>query len=447
MSIDSLRSTVVSAASRLLAPGGDHKFVALFLCSRVTSAGLSALLAITAFAYAGAAKVGLYSAIAAGFAVAGGMAGGWLAQGILRFHQLSDVPTATLLAWVPRRSLMLCLLLVLAGGIIGGLLAGTTLGTVAWTALLALLVSCSFAFITIQQARAMARHQGILVVVNELSRACSLTAPPLIAVTAWTQQSVPFAMRCLCVALALHALALVCGKLLWPTTSEKQARQSAGPYPRWPTQATFLKYSAPLGLWIGLAAIYQNSDRIVLSWLASDPVAGEYALIYDISNRGLMLPVTALSGAASASVLRMFNLGDSQSARRVNRILVRTQAALIIACGLIVLLGCFVASSQLEWFEGEHTTVAVATFLAGGVWTIADTIQRERLGQGNTLPMVKWLGVVAITGLVANTAFVPLLGIVGAALVTLFSAIAYATCVIVYTPRVFPSGVDDGDVS
>lgn len=405
----------------ILTPGGESRYVALFVTSRFLSAGSSAVLGIASFAVAGAANVGTFAAVAAVFAFAGGMGGGWLAQSVLRYGQLSAAGNLSLLRWSFGRGTIFATLSLIAGAIVVALRPSPSVAHQFTTAALTLTCSGSFALLSIQQAKSMAQHHGVRVIVNELGRATSITAPPLLVSTIWTEVTTPYVWRCLVVSLVIHGATLIVGAFLY----WRRGKTHNDDLP-WPASRTIANYGIPLGLWIGLAAIYQNSDRVILAWMTTDQVAGEYSLVYDISSRGLLLPITALSGAASASVLRMFNRGQEGKATRANRALVKTQASLIGIALAPVIGGALLATRTLAWFTVEHVWVTGLTYLAAGVWTLADTVQRERLGTGNTTPLVKWLAIVALGGIVVNIAVIPQFGMVGAAVVTLASSTAYA---------------------
>lgn len=418
----------ISRAVSFFAPGGHEGYVSVFLASRILSASTSAILAIVAFAVAGPARVGEFAALAAICAFAGAMGGGWLSQAILRFHQMSDVSTPTLFRLVPTRGFFFSAAILSSAGLIT---AGLTMADdhVNFSvAILTTVFSSGFALLSIQQGTAMAQHHGGRVVVNELGRASSLTLPPLLATTTWQGSTDSFGARCLIIGLTLHALALLGGYLLGARRSlsltNTRGRASL------PDPLTIFKYGSPLAVWIGLAAVYQTSDRVLLAWLASDQAAGEYTIIYDIASRGLLLPVTALSGAASSAILRSYNRGEHQSATLVNRTIVRVQCILILATSLFVIGGAAIATQILEWFNVEHAAVAIVTFFAAGIWTLSDTIQRERLGARDTGPLVKWIAYVALGGVVANIIFIPFFGMIAAAVVTFFSSSTYAMLVL-----------------
>lgn len=409
----------------VLTPAGESSYVATFVVSRFLSAGVSAIGSIASFAVAGASNVGGYAALAAIFAFSGGMAGGWLSQAILRFGHLSQVSTLRLLWGAAHRGRQFTIASLALAGIMVLLRPTMDLSHQATTAGLVLVTSATFALLAIQQGRAMAQHHGLRVLINEFGRAASLTTPPLVVSLAWADSDMPYVWRCLLASLTIQLLTLAFGSLsaLFHAGAEKDDVALFD-------SDAVVRYGVPLGLWIGLAAVYQNSDRVLLAWIASDKLAGEYSLVYDISSRGLLLPITALSGAASASVLRMFNRGDTQGATDANRSLVKTQLFLIIAMLPLVVFGAFIASKMLPWFGVHHIAVTSMTYLAAGVWTLADTIQRERLGAGHTLPLVRWLAAVAAAGVLANIVVIPMFGLVGASAVTLASSAAYAGLVV-----------------
>lgn len=412
-------------AARHLFPAGDSRYGLIFLTSRILAAGLSAVVSILAFIVAGAARVGTYASVIAIVAFAGGMAGSWISQTVLRYPGFSSWSTVRFIRHSTWRGVVFSIGAILLGAVICAFLPAAAAPGRAFTFLLVAVMSASFAALTVDQAKAMADNRGFAVMWTELGRSMSLVLPPLLVVLWWPGDTSDFLLRCLALGTVVQLVASLASRAI----RARNRHRSAGPDSNVPTGRSTFAYGAPLGVWIGMSAIYQNADRVMLALLVSASAAGQYSLVYDISSRGLLLPVTALSGAATAAVLKLFNSGDADSATAMNRRLARTQVALMVAMGVVVLVGAFVATHYVAWFDLGYAATAVVVYAGAAIWTLADTVQREQLGTGKSLPLLKWLSIVALANIVINFAAIPLLGALGAGLATLVCATAYVVVV------------------
>lgn len=419
-----LRSLRGRAARRLF-PSGDSRYGLIFLVSRILSAGLSAVVSILAFTVAGAARVGTYASVIAVVAFAGGMAGSWISQTVLRYSGFSSWSTIRFIRYSTWRGVLYSIGAVMLGALISALLPAAAAPGRMFTFLLVAVMSASFAALTVDQAKAMAENRGFAVMWTELGRSMSLVLPPLLVVLWWPADASDFLLRCVALGILIQVVASLASRAI----RARNRHTSAGSDSNVPTRRSTFAYGAPLGVWIGMSAVYQNADRVMLSLLVSASAAGQYSLVYDISSRGLLLPVTALSGAATAAVLKLFSSGDSESAVAMNRRLARTQVVLMVVMGGVVLLGAVVATHYVAWFDLGYAATAVVVYAGAAIWTLADTVQREQLGTGKSLPLLKWLTVVALANVVLNFAAIPLLGAFGAGLVTLVCAVAYVVAV------------------
>lgn len=410
--------TIVS----VLAPTGNSRYASMFLASRLLAAGSSAGFAITSFSLAGSSNVGAFAAVAAACAFSGGMAGGWLAQSVLRFHELGDASVIRLLLWCSWRGWAFSLAVLSFGSCVAASVPSASRAGWPGSLLLAMGFATVLALRSVLAGRAMAQSNGYRVLVLEFGQAASVTAPPIVGLLV---PAFPFIWVCMMTGILLNLGAIIlAGSGRRKSTGSKKAAVDG-----WPDPGVIENYGLPLGLWIGLSSVYQNADRIMLAWLVSEEAAGEYSVLYDVTGRGLLLPVTALSGAASSAVLRLFSSGFTDRASRANRSLVRVQLILVGGLLLPVIAGASVAVEQLPWFGVHHAVSAVLVYLAAGTWACGDTLQRERMGTGATLPLVTWLAIFAGGGVVLNFAAIPLFGIVGAAAVTFLSAAGYTAVV------------------
>lgn len=185
-----------------------------------------------------------------------------------------------------------------------------------------------------------------------------------------------------------------------------------------------LAYGLPLSATLALSFVISASDRFVIAMYLGEEAAGLYAASYDFVNQILTMLMMVVGLAFGPLVIRAFEEHGLSALQEVVQQNVRL--LLIVAIPVtttFVVAGHELGATFLGPKFGDTTQVlvplaAVSTFLAGFRtyhFDHAFRLGRWTMGQF-------WLSVpVAVVNLMLNVAFVPLMGIAGAALSTLIS--------------------------
>lgn len=391
---------------------------------KVLGAGGAALSAVLSFAVAGAEAFGVFAAIVATCAIAGGAASGWVGQSIIRFGggaktgwwRLLLFSRQGLASLVGGSAFAACVSVFVALAVDEAsafeVVAVGCMGVVATIALAAIGLE-----IAKRQAALQPGAAGVL----EVSRAIGLTLPP--AVVARVASDLAGTILALAVLVCFVAMALAVTIRYSRGSGRAQGEFDAEVVRR------YWAYGFPLALWMLLAGLYQFSDRVMLTRLASPTAAGEYALIYDVLNRGLVFPLVAVGTATNPLVFRRYESARVTAARRLNRLTVRVQVLLGLALAVPGGIGLFYISPRVAWWGSDDTIVAVLVYGAGVLWAVAAAIQRTEMGKGLTKPLLWRLVGTAGLNVALNGWLIPPLGGVGAAIATLSSAVVYVAAV------------------
>lgn len=378
----------------------------------VAAVGLGSSLA--AFHFAGSSAYGSFVASMAICSLGSAGAGGWVGQGMLRYQEMSRVPLLRVLGRSPRRW-SLFVAPVFVSGLAGAVPIWAASEVTVLAAMLALTVTLLLALQSIQVSRSMVARRAGLAGLAEGSRVLALSGSVVIEPWARSVGLGP-----------LIGPLLLCSVLLLATnislTIRLPARDQRGGSTR---AAQLVIYGGPLALWIVLGGLYQNLDRVLLERMASASEAGHYALIYDVANRGLLLPLTALAASLHVRVLGQYDGSDPARGRTTNARIMALQRRVSVAAVPIGLLTVTILVHTIPSFTPELGATAILVFAAGLVWADAVNVQREIQGSGRTGSLLVVLGWSVLVNLCLTVALIPWFRGVGAAIATLVSAVLY----------------------
>jgi O-antigen/teichoic acid export membrane protein len=400
-------------------------YASTFLIVRILGAGLGAAFAWVSFNQAGAEAFGLFSAIGTTVVIAGGTSGGWIGQSILRFGPqghggwwrllLETRRGLAILASGSASSAAIASAVVLAG-------PSVVLTDLVLTAGLASIAVVVTALISIEIPRREAMFQPGAAGVVDLARVTALTLPPALASQFSSGSDVAIYSLAL-----MSAIILLGYGLVLVTHDSEPVEESPARYDE--LRSRFWSYGWPLAMWVLLSGLYQFSDRLLLTWLASPEDAGRYSLLYDILNRGMVLPLMVIATATNPLVFNSYQQGDSARAARLNRLSTLAQAVAAALIAVPVVIGSIIAETRVEWFTSSELATALLVYLAGALWALASTTQRIQMGTGVSLPLLQRLAAFALLNAVLNLVLIPPLGMLGAAVATAFAAFGYLIAV------------------
>jgi O-antigen/teichoic acid export membrane protein len=418
-----------SLLTRLSALVRTSRFEAAYVNLKVVALiGLGS--SIAGFHFAGPSAYGSFVAAIAICSFGGSGAGGWVGQGLLRYQSLARVSLLRLLARSPRRW-GLFVLPVLASGLAGAIPVWIPSGRLPVVVGLTLLITSLFAIQSIQVSRSMVARRAGLAGFGEGARTLAVSGS--VAIEPW---AVSYGAPSLVGPLTLCCLVLLLSTLI--LTRRLPSHDLGG------TQHAerLVSYGTPLALWIVLGGLYQNLDRVLLERMVSASEAGTYALIYDVANRGLLLPLTALGASLHVRVLGHFDGNDPDTGRTANARIVALQRRVSLAAlpmaAAVAAMGVYVFPA----FSPSRALTAVLAFTAGLVWADAVSVQREVQGSGKTSSLLKFLTLAVFVNICMTVALIPFFAGVGAATATLVSALLYDWLVNRRVKTISPAGPD-----
>lgn len=227
------------------------------------------------------------------------------------------------------------------------------------------------------------------------------------------------------IALTLFAIGLhPIGRLLSGNITLK-GHEASTPYqrnttPRPPTVADILKESWPFGLAGIFHLIYFQSDIILLKYLAGDDQAGQYNVAFVLMTAAYIFPAVVYQKYLLPKIHRLANR-DLPALRR----LYQRGNTLMALTGAVATL-CIIALAPLAipLLFGTAYTQATGPLLilafAAPIRFVATSVGAMLVTQDNMRRKVTYMGAVAIINLILNLTLIPIYGMTGAAISTVF---------------------------
>jgi O-antigen/teichoic acid export membrane protein len=405
--------------SRLRGHLAANQFEASFVIIKLVVAALALVSSVAGIRIAGSHSFGVYAATIAICSLGGLSAGGWIGQGLLRFQVFATLPIRQLLTGSWHRQLIFVVPVAVAGFI--AVVPLSAQGTpVPIAASLTIVVSGMFALLSVAISRSMVARRAGAVGILEGGRAIAMGGA-VATEPAALSAGLPPLVGPLLVCSVVLAIAMAAAH------SSPVREASAGDVDG---LRRMTLYAAPLALWLLLGGLYQNLDRVLLERLVTAAEAGEYAFIYDVANRGVLLPVTAVATSLHVRVLGQYDRDGRVSGRRINRKIVQVQRAVSVGLMVLALPVLWAGTRVFGAFEASHAVIAGLVFAAGIVWADAINVQREVQGAGHSAPLLRALVLAVVANVGLTLAAIPIAGAVGAAAATLASAVVYDSLVI-----------------
>lgn len=190
------------------------------------------------------------------------------------------------------------------------------------------------------------------------------------------------------------------------------------------------RYGWPISAWLGVAALLQFSDRIVIEALASTSDTGVYSSLYDVLNRGTGLLVMPITMALHPRYMKSINETDTSGADRMLRFAMVAQISIaVLASGALA----FVARDLTKLIVGmpvPNSLTLLLSLTAGGfLWHFAQLAHKPLEAGGRTGTMLTTIGVCFTVNAGANVLLIPVYGYQAAAWTTLGSSGLYLTLV------------------
>jgi O-antigen/teichoic acid export membrane protein len=204
--------------------------------------------------------------------------------------------------------------------------------------------------------------------------------------------------------------------------------------------AQICRYAIPVSITFTLAVVISSSDRFLIAWFKGEDAAGLYSVAVDLTNRSLFLLMNVVNMAMYPLAVRAFEDRGREAAQEQ----MRHNASLLMAVGIpcVVAMGLLAGSiahsilgeSFRATASGIIPLVALGAFLAGFKafhWDAAFQFAHA------TIHQVWIVLIVAVINIGLNLAFVPRLGINGAAMASVLAYIVSISMTAIIGRRYF----------
>ena len=190
------------------------------------------------------------------------------------------------------------------------------------------------------------------------------------------------------------------------------------------------RYGVPLSVTLALTFVVSVSDRFIIAKYLGDDVAGVYAASYDFVNQILSMLMMVIGLAFGPVLVRIFEEKGASAVRDVVEqngrllLLVAMQVTVVFAVAGLELADIFLGPGFGDSTRAIIPLIALSAFLAGLRMYHYD--QAFRLGRSTMIQLVVTIPVVVIN-VVVNMAFVPVVGMEGAAIA---AVVAYGIAIV-----------------
>jgi O-antigen/teichoic acid export membrane protein len=208
----------------------------------------------------------------------------------------------------------------------------------------------------------------------------------------------------------------------------------------------YWSFGWPIGIWLGLSAMFVYTDRLLISIIIGPEEAGVYAAVADMIVRGIAMLGFPLTMVSHPRIMRAFNSGDGMAALRINR---RYTAYVLVSGLMITAAGSLLGPMVLKYVLGTiPANVFVIPLLVAGasIWQLALMTHKPLEMLNRTKIMIAFLAAATAVSTVASVTLMPLFGVVVPAAAFCFGAVLYATATVVLgkhlKPQILRANVD-----
>ena len=186
----------------------------------------------------------------------------------------------------------------------------------------------------------------------------------------------------------------------------------------------YFVYGAPLVVHTVAVWVISLSDRYFLTFWESTEQVASYILGYQLSSSVITVPLTLIMLVVYPKALRINKESGEQAALSfVDKIL----GYYLRYIGVIALLGCMIVIPFRAYFYPEYylgAEVMVIIVVSQVIFGVSPFLNKEYELNGRTLVITKGVGLGAVINVGLNLLLIPVFGLLGAAIATLFASIA-----------------------
>jgi O-antigen/teichoic acid export membrane protein len=352
-----------------------------------------------------------------------GASSGWLAQGVLRFHPVTnaaDAHEATFDRAVRGGTIATVLV---TSVVLAMVLAGLHYPLL--TSLVSLAFCLSLVLYTLTLVKSQAQLQPAVVLRREIVRSVGGFVIPVALIVITGRKQFEFVL--LGQALA-YTIAFLHGSGWLGHVNEP------GPIRKLPSDTSstgktirqLWRFGWAVGLWLLLSQGLPVIDRWTIQRFASYTSAGVYASLYDVAIRSFSFLVFPLTQAAHPRIMRAWNEGRFAESHRIIRYSVLSQLIIFVT----VFGGVFFAARRITrfilGFDDPVATRMLPVLLVGGfLWQLALLLHKPLEIAQRTGAMLVAMAAVVMLNIAACFQFIPRFGFQAASYILVLSACSY----------------------
>ncbi|HET7204447.1 MAG TPA: lipopolysaccharide biosynthesis protein [Steroidobacteraceae bacterium] len=395
------------------AAGPLRKDVSAYLVAKALP-GAIGLVAVTVLVrIAGVEEYGRYALLLAIATLGGVLSSTWLCQSILRMTPDGGLSAADLarVRWT------------YGIGSFGFAAVALTLGvarsgtTDIWSAIWSGSFLIAFHLYAVELALLQAHLKSVRFAVVEVARACLMLGLPLLLSLLVRPPSHGL--------LVGSALAYVGAWALLVRRRIDPDKQSSGPVPEFDL-GRLLRFGMPLSAWAGASQALSVIDRYAVSHVLGDAAVGGYAAVYDVVVRGFGMALFPITMAVHPRIMRYALAGQHWQARAV---LLRAGRAHALLGALLIPAGYALKGILTERIlglpAGEFDELVLPLLVGAFLWQSALLVHKPLEIANATRYMLVGMLLALCVAVGGNLLLVESVGLIGAALSMILSALAY----------------------
>lgn len=197
----------------------------------------------------------------------------------------------------------------------------------------------------------------------------------------------------------------------------------------------YWSYGWPMSVWLACSWITQYADRYMISAMIDVETAGVYSTAYDLGLRlatAVTLPVTL---AVHPVYMRMRAEGRDVAARSVLTWSFLSWGSVAIIGGVGLYFGFPMLDAAAELSASITLTLLMSLYLIAALWNAALLAHKGLEYAGRTRDLMVSMGATMVLNIGLNAALIPPFSMVGAAVASLASTVAYIVIIIIVSIR------------